>query len=382
MVATLPGRTQGLGLITEPLLADLRLDRVAYAEINLWATLIGAAFCIPFGRWMDRFGPRAVLAFLLAALGLSVIAMTFAHGPANLWLTITLTRGLGQSALSVVSIALVGKWFTERVNFAMGIYALLVAVGFVAAFPSVGAAVLAYGWRASWLVTGLVICGLAPLAWSFVRDPLVIVKDRETESLEDLTLGDALRTGAFWTFALASAVFGLVYSGIALFNQSILEQRGFTAKDYHNVLVVITLTGLLANFGGGWLATRWPIQRVMGIAMAVLSAAIVMLPLVHRHWELMAYAVTMGAAGGVVTVVFFSVWPQVFGRAHLGRIQGFAQTLTVVASATGPLLLAQTLARTGSYESIFYTLAGVVAALAFGCWTVGLPAPARRALPA
>ena len=30
MVGTLPGRTQGLGLITEPLLRDLQLDRVTY----------------------------------------------------------------------------------------------------------------------------------------------------------------------------------------------------------------------------------------------------------------------------------------------------------------------------------------------------------------
>ena len=42
MVGTLPGRTQGLGLITEPLLRDLGLGRVAYAQINLVATLIGA----------------------------------------------------------------------------------------------------------------------------------------------------------------------------------------------------------------------------------------------------------------------------------------------------------------------------------------------------
>src|SRR5712691_6984830 len=34
MVGTLPGRTQGLGLITEPLLADLHVDRVSYAELN------------------------------------------------------------------------------------------------------------------------------------------------------------------------------------------------------------------------------------------------------------------------------------------------------------------------------------------------------------
>src|SRR5689334_10350881 len=53
MVATLPGRTQGLGLVTEPLLADLHLDRVTYAAVNLWATLIGSLFCIPCGRLTD-----------------------------------------------------------------------------------------------------------------------------------------------------------------------------------------------------------------------------------------------------------------------------------------------------------------------------------------
>lgn len=42
MVGTLPGRTQGLGLVTEPLLADLGIGRVDYAQINLWATLVWA----------------------------------------------------------------------------------------------------------------------------------------------------------------------------------------------------------------------------------------------------------------------------------------------------------------------------------------------------
>lgn len=49
MVATFPGRTQALGLITEPLLGDLHLDRVTYAQFNLWASLLGALFCFPAG---------------------------------------------------------------------------------------------------------------------------------------------------------------------------------------------------------------------------------------------------------------------------------------------------------------------------------------------
>ena len=53
MVGTLPGRTQGLGLITEPLLRDLQLTRVAYAQINLAATLIGALFCFGIGTLLN-----------------------------------------------------------------------------------------------------------------------------------------------------------------------------------------------------------------------------------------------------------------------------------------------------------------------------------------
>src|SRR6185369_7952935 len=127
------------GLITEPLLVDMRIDRVTYATINLWATLIGALFCLPCGRLTDRFGSRIVLTTIGLALGFTVLAMSWTTGAFTLCLAITLTRGLGQSALSVVSLALVGKWFARRLNFAMGIFAVLVAMGFIAAFPAVGA---------------------------------------------------------------------------------------------------------------------------------------------------------------------------------------------------------------------------------------------------
>jgi MFS family permease len=384
MVGTLPGRTQGLGLVTEPLIADFRMDRVTYASINLWATLIGAAFCLPCGRLTDRFGSRIVLTGVLLALGSTVLIMSHTAGLLVLCITITLTRGFGQSALSVVSLALVGKWFARRLNLAMGVYSLLVGVGFIAAFPGVGHAVLRFGWRAAWSGVGLVLVAvLVPLSWLFARNnPEEQGFDVDGNSVDlmprlgDLSLGSALSSPAFWAFALSSSVFGLVYSGISLFNQSILEQRGFSATTYHTVLVVSTLLGLLANFGGGCLASRWPIQRLMGIGMAVLADAVVGLPVVRTYTHVMLYGVAMGVSGGVVTVVFFSVWGQVFGRSHLGRIQGCAQTMTVFASAIGPLLLAETLQRTGSYDQMFYSLSLVVAILGITSWYV--PLPVRR----
>jgi len=145
MVGTLPGRTQGLGLITEPLLRDLRIDRVHFAHINLWATLIGALFSVGVGRLIDRFGSRIVLTVVTVALASVVMGMSAAKHVAAIAILITLTRGFGQSALSVVSITMVGQWFVRRLNLAMAIYTVALSVGFMMAFPLIGAIVLARG---------------------------------------------------------------------------------------------------------------------------------------------------------------------------------------------------------------------------------------------
>ncbi|BDC47699.1 MFS transporter [Bryobacterales bacterium F-183] len=384
MVATLPGRTQGLGLVTEPLIAELGISRVDFATINLWATLIGALFTFPFGRWVDRLGPRAVTAALLALLGSTVIWMSGTQGFWPLAAAVTLTRGFGQSALSAASLALAGKWFAKRLNLAMGIFALLVAMGFIGAFPGVGAAVTSYGWRRAWLGVGVALLAIAPVAALLIRNRPPAASEGDVEELgrspEDMTLEEALRTPAFWVFGLSSALFGLVYSGIALFNESILAQRGFDAGVYHRTLVISTMLGLLANFAGGWAAQKWDIRKLTGIGMGVLALSLVLLPAVTSLTHVDVYAGLMGIAGGIVTVVFFSVWGQAFGRSHLGRIQGFAQMLTVLASAVGPLLLARTLEATGSYDSIFHLLAVLVALLGVASWMAPMPQRAARGL--
>jgi len=380
MVGTLPGRTQGLGLVTEPLLRDLAIDRVRFAEINLVATLVGSLFCIGVGRLIDRVGSRLVLAVVSACLGVVVLAMSAAHGAGLLVALITLTRGFGQSALSVASLALVGKWFSRRLSLAMGIYAVVMSIGFMTAFPVVGAAVSRSGWRAAWAGVGLVLVFvLAPVFALFVRSiprdaPAGEFPGAVAARLEGATLGEALRTPAFWVFALASSAYGLVASGIALFNESILAERGFDAATYYRTLVVVAVAGLLGNFAGGAFAERGSLKRLLAASMILLAASLTALPHLDTQAQVMAYAVVMGVAGGFVMVVFFAFWGRAYGRANLGRIQGAAQILTVLASAVGPLLLAQCVAWTGSYAAAFYALAVVVAALAVAAALVPVPA--------
>lgn len=394
MVGTLPGRTQGLGLITEALLKDLQLDRVQFAQINLWATLLGALFCFGVGRLLDRVGSRAVLTAVVVALGAVVLLMSGARAVFWLAVLITLTRGLGQSALSVVSLAMVGQWFARRLSLAMGVYAVVMSIGFMIAFPIVGAAAVGAGWRAAWGGIGVaLLLGLAPLSWLLARnrpEACGLALDGEEQTVtqqarprdearifaaaaNDFTLWQALRTPAFWVFALGSSVYGLIASGIALFNESILAERGFDAGTYHRTLAITALTALAGNFLGGWITTKWAINRLMTLAMALLMGSLAWLPRVTTQLHVILYAVVMGLAGGFVIVIFFAFWGRAFGRTHLGKIQGAAQSLTVLASAIGPLLLAQCAAWTGSYAMVFYALALVVAMLGLGAWFVPIP---------
>jgi MFS family permease len=128
MVGTLPGRTQGLGLITEPLIKDLQVDRVLFAQINLWATLLGSLLCLGVGRLIDRLGSRVALTGVALALGAVTMAMSGVRGVLWLALLITLTRGLGQSALSVVSLTIVGQWFARRLSAAMAVYTIILSL--------------------------------------------------------------------------------------------------------------------------------------------------------------------------------------------------------------------------------------------------------------
>ncbi|MCA1576711.1 MAG: MFS transporter [Acidobacteria bacterium] len=378
MVGTLPGRTQGLGLITEPLLRDLQIDRVHFARINLWATLIGALFSLGVGKLIDRFGSRIVLTAVAVALAFVVFGMSATTNVAAIAILITFTRGLGQSALSVVSITMVGQWFVRRLNLAMAVYTIALSIGFMLAFPLIGAIVLSNGWRTAWWIIGVaLLVGLAPLAVLLVRrppqraDPLL--NDLSYNVAREYTLLQALSTPSFWVFGISSAVYGLIASGIALFNESILAERQFDASTYYRSLVIVALTSLVGNFLGGWIASQWKMNRLLALAMVLLAGSLAALPHVSTQAHVAIYAAVMGLAGGFVIVIFFSFWSAAYGRKHLGKIQGAAQSLTVIASALGPLLLAETVSRTGSYASIFYLLTLVVAVLALLAWFVRMP---------
>jgi len=386
MLATLPGRSVGIGLITEPLLTDLGLSRVGFAQMNFWATLIGASFNVLCGLAIDRFGVRRVSALVLVVLGTVVLAFSHAASAIAVLPLLVLMRGLGQSAMSVVSLTMIGKWFVRRLSMAMGIFSVVISLGFVVLILVVQGAVTEAGWRGPWRAIGWAVLGAAVLSGLLVRNSPESVgvkpdleKDVEAstpalgENDVSFTLSQALRSAAFWVFAVGSALFNLVIAGVLLFNQSILAELGLDETVYRNAMAIYMGTGLLGNFLAGWLARRGSLLRLMSAAMVLVALYLLLFPRIDGATAAIWHAGLLGLSGGVVTVLFFTAWAKTFGRQHLGKIQGAAQIFTVVASATGPWLLAYVFESTGSYHPAFYVLTPAVLAVAVAGWLTKLP---------
>jgi MFS family permease len=388
MSATLPGRTYGLGLIKEPLRAELGVTDLRFNVLNFWA-IVGGAACVPAVGWLiDRLGTRVALALVTGALGASVLLMSRAADEAELAVTLTLVRGWGQGALSVVAIALVGKWFRRRAGVAMGAFTLLLAVGFVAPIFAVEAAVKSAGWRAAWEGVGLaLLLGLLPLGLIFARsspESCGVAPDEpavDAGRTEPMTLWAALATPSFWVYTAAATVFNLVFSALTLDNELLLEEHGLDGRQANALILgVLMVSGLPANVVAGVLARRRPLGKLLGAGVALLAASLVLFPFVSSLALAAAYAALLGVSGGVITVIYFAVYGHTYGRTHLGSIQATVQVLSVFASAAGPVLLAFVRDRGHGTAPFFHTFAAVTLVLAAAAWAVRPPTPAVAAV--
>jgi len=391
MVATLPGRTHGLGMITERLLADesLGLSRTNFSDMNLWATLLGGLFCLPCGWLIDRFGLRITLTVTVASLAAVVLAMTQLSGWWPLFGAIVLTRGFGQSALSVISITMVAKWFSRsRLSLAMAVYSLLLSLGFAWA-AQIAKPWREDDWRVVWGGMGWILAAFALLAWMVTRDPSpseVVQEESEEdnaaraqENAPSFTLVEAMRTQAFWVFGITISLIALIGSGLSLFNESVLKEQGFSAEVFYNLITWIGIVGLVVKLPIGWLGQYVALNRLLAAGLLLQAICLIALPRIQTTGAVTAYGAGMGVGGTITTVLFFTIWGQAFGRKHVGQIQGVAQMLTVLASAAGPKVLAECYARYNSYAPAFEWLAMALGVLTF--WALMIRMPQAQAVP-
>lgn len=195
---------QALSVLLPILRSELGLSSADYGLITTAFLLAYTLAQVPVGMWIDKVGTR--LGFALSIVGWSIAAImhAFVTGPISLVLART-ALGVTEAGNWPAGTKAVASWFPQkRRAFAMAVFDSGSAVGAVLAPPLVALLALKFGWRAAFVLTG--VLGFIWLAgWLLVYHaphdhPKLSARDRETvlsevglAPVKKAAFGDALK---------------------------------------------------------------------------------------------------------------------------------------------------------------------------------------------
>lgn len=362
MAMTIPGQTAGLSLFIDALIADLGISRATISLTYTVATVVGA-LALPFiGRQIDRFGPRRAVLAITVAFALACFYMGLTAGLITLAIGFVLMRGLGQGALSLVSVHVVNLWFIRRRGRAVGIMGMGVALA-TAFFPLlVDQMIGAVGWREAFFLIGSgVLIVMLPVGLLLYRPhperfglrPDGATPESDAASAADesnVSLSEARRTLTFWIVTLGGMTMSALGTGLIFHHFSILSQNGLSRSAAAVMFVPLGLMTASSNLGVGFLLDRVEPRRVLGVMQLALGVLLLTVPYVASVPAIWTYGVIFGMLQGTMSTISGSAYGHYFGRKHLGAIKGFANTMLVAGSAIGPLLYGAGFSALGSYQ--------------------------------
>jgi MFS family permease len=378
-ICTNPGRTQYMGVITEPLLQEFNLSRTEYGQINFWATMTVALLSFGFGTLLDRLGVYRAAWSMTTLTALSTALMALANGPWMLFATITLARLFGQGILAVASTSLLGKSFRPSyAPIAAAIYLALTAILYagVLQWIRVGLIDLEWSWRSVWLVLAGGMGCAAILSMLFVTPPLISPPDRVAMKAApggDQTVWQAIRHPLFIVFGLFCLINGTAVKGMDVFMESLLKDRGFGKEMFFDSLMIGVLSLVVFKFLIAWFCRIWSIGKVLAVGMLLSAGVVGSVSLLDTANDVYVWSLLKSLAWSVYVVVYFSIWAYSFGRRDLVQIQGAIHVVTITSSGLGPLVLGFCRDQMGSYLPVLHLFAVVIAALGVAMMFVKVP---------
>ncbi len=362
-----PGQTYGVSVFVDPIIRDLEWSRTTVSGMYTAGSLTAATAMVLVGRLLDRHGARVMLPTVGALFGLAAIWMSNVGQPVELFVGFALIRALGQGSLTLIPTTLVALWFIRLRGRATAIASLGMVASQAAFPPLINLLASSVGWRNAWVY-------LAFLIWGALLLPTVLLVRRSPEAVGLLpdgdppagtdstrrsasttapevqwTLGEAIRNRAFWLLIFAGSSQSLISTALVFHHVSLLGSRGVDPGTAALVLSVLAPTALVGTFVAGFLTDKYPNRYLLVAGQAVLAVAMLWTFVISSTWQALLYGGMLGLAGGLLLTTTTVIWPNYYGRAHLGSIRGAVTTSMVAFAALGPLPFGFLFDFTGSY---------------------------------
>jgi MFS family permease len=342
-------------MFVDPIISDLGWSRTLVSGLYTAGSLAAGVFMILAGRLLDRYGARIMMTAVAVLFGLAAIWMSSVNHPIQLVVGFVAIRTLGQGSLTLIPTTLIALWFVRWRGKATAICTLGGAVSF-ATFPIlIHALVTNIGWRSAWLVLALIIwIVLIPPAVLLIRrnpESVGLLPDGQPPSKRDhpkkdkadtirevnFSLGEATRTRTFWLLLFAGAAPSLISTALIFHNVSFLASKGIPSGTAASIFGIMGPMQILGIFIAGFIADRFPNRYLLAAGQILLAATMLWTFLISSTWQAFFYGAILALSNGFITTISTVIWPNYYGRQHLGSIRGVATSGMVVFSALGPL---------------------------------------------
>lgn len=373
MFMTAPGQTLGVSVFLDRIIEDLGVTRSTVSLLYTIGTLTGALALPWVGRFIDRRGPRVGVVVIASLFAAACAYMSLVNGLIMLLIGFVLIRGLGQGSLSLVSLHAVNIWFVRRRGLAVGLLGLGMATA-TAAFPLlIEVLIAAFDWRGAYLALGvLVAVVMVPVGALFYRPhperyglrPDGLPAPDRPEPEVEYTAAQARRTRTFWLFMAGDFLVAMLSTALVFHHYNIMASSGLDRVQAATVFVPVAVASAAGNLLGGVLMDRVRPRYVLSFGQLLLAVALALAALIDGASSMLVYGALLGSAQGVNGAVKASVHAHYYGRKHIGAIKGFVSTISVAATAAGPLVVSLGVDAVGRYAPVLIACAVAPLALA------------------
>jgi len=329
------------------------------------------------GYFIDRFGPRLMVAFGAVFIGLAWIINSQATTLAGFYVGAAV-GGIGVGSIYATCINNAIKWFPDRRGLAVGLTAGGYGAGSAATILPIAAMIESSGFQETFFFFGILQGSLAFVAAWFLRSPAsnqVKKSSKLMQTTHDYTLSEALHTRLFW---LMFVMFILVVTG----GMMAVAQLGVIAKDlgvkefqvdlHFFVMAALPLALMLDRIMNGisrplfgWISDHIGREKTMVIAFTLEGCGIIALGYFGSNpYAFLILSGIVFLAWGEVYSLFSALAGDAFGTRHIGKIYGVLYTAKGIGALFVPVgnLMMEA---TGTWSTVLYTVAtmDLVAAL-------------------
>jgi MFS family permease len=116
-----------------------------------------------------------------------------------------------------------------------------------------------------------------------------------------------------------------------------MNSRGIANTEATLILSLTAAVGVFSTILTGYLLDKLPNRFILAAGQIMLMASMAWTFLIQNLWHAAIYGIFTGMTQGLIYTTMIVIFPNYFGRKHLGTIMGVATIGMVVSSGLGPL---------------------------------------------